>query len=343
VDTLSDLIRRSATAGEPGVEQAIFDTIDPVAMATCIEDLVALRLAPLDHALFYRPGVGVVAGLALVDGTDVVVKVHRWNVTIDRLAVIQRLQKHLAAAGLPAPRPLITPEPLGHGIVTAEELIVGQRADARDPSIRRAVAHGLHDFISAATDFSELAGLGTPLVLRSTHEPLWAEPHDVRFDFEATAAGAEWIDDLATTARARLQAVGGEQVAGHFDWRTENLGFTDGLIVAIYDWDSVCAAPEAVVVGNAAAQFCVDWTIGDPDPLPTPREMRAFVGDYERARGRRFHEGEYELLDAANLALCAYGARCQHSNLTLYPDLRGSTETGWVRLLRERGERWLIA
>jgi hypothetical protein len=113
--------------------------------------------------------------------------------------------------------------------------------------------------------------------------------------------------------------------------------------VAIYDWDSVCVAPEAVVVGNAAAQFCVDWSRGDPDPLPTPGQMRAFVGDYERARGRRFHEGEYELLDAANLALCTYGARCQHSNLTLYPDLARSTETGWIRLLRERGDRWLTA
>jgi Phosphotransferase enzyme family len=342
MDTLAGLIRQNATAGDPGVEQAIFDTSEPVAIARHIENLVAERLATPDHALFYKPGVGVVAGLALVDGTNVVVKVHRWNVTVDRLRAIQHLQQHLASAGLPAPLPLMDPEPIGHGIATAEELIVGQTADARDPSVQRAVAFGLHDFIGAARDFSTVADLGKPLVLRAADEPLWPEPHDVRFDFAATATGAEWIDDLAVAARTRLQDAGDESVAGHFDWRVENLGFAGEHIVAIYDWDSVCAAPEAVVVGNAAAQFCVDWTSDDPDPLPSLEEMRAFVENYEEARGRCFSQWEGEVLDAANLALCTYGARCQHSNLLLHPEQAGPPDTRWVRLLRERGKRWLI-
>ena len=70
---------------------------------------------------------------------------------------------------------------------------------------------------------------------------------------------------------------------GHFDWRVENLAFRDADIVAIYDWDSVAAAPEAVVVGNAAAKFTADWTSGEFDPLPSVAEMQSFVGDYERA------------------------------------------------------------
>ena len=180
-------------------------------------------------------------------------------------------------------------------------------------------------------------------MLRSLEEPLWPEPHDVRFDFEATARGAEWIDELATAARRRLQDLGHDRVAGHFDWRVGNLGFGDGGVVAIYDWDSVAAAPEAVVVGNTAAQFSADWANGDPDPLPTLAEMHAFVDDYARARGRGFDGKECALLDAANLALCAYGARCQHSNRTLYPELGGADDTGWLRLLRQRGERWFVA
>ena len=340
MDTLAQLIVRTSTAEDGGTALALFDTVDPVAIAGRIEDFVARRLAPVDHALFYRAGVGAVAGVVLVDGSRVVVKVHRWNVTTERLRAVQRLQDHQAGAGLPAPRPLVAPEPLGQGLAIAEEMIRGGSADGRDGSVRRTIAGGLHDFVSAAGDFAEMSALGSPLMLRNPVEPLWPEPHDVRFDFEATTAGAEWIDELALSARRRLHDLGPDRVAGHFDWRVGNLGFGHGKIVAIYDWDSVSAAPEAVVVGNTAAQFSVDWANGDPDPLPTPAEMDAFVDDYGRARGRGFDRKESDLLDAANLAMCAYGARCQHADRTLYPALGGADDSGWLRLLCQRGERW---
>lgn len=340
MNTLAELVARTTATADGGTARAIFDTVDPVAIAARIEDFVARWLAPVDRALFYRAGVGVVAGVVLVDGSRVVVKVHRWNVSAERLRAVQRLQHHQMGAGLPAPRPLVAPEPLGQGLAVAEEMMRGGSANAGDASLRRAIAGGLHDFMSAARAFGEMSALGSPLMLRNLVEPLWPEPHDVRFDFEATASGAGWIDELALSARRRLQDLGSDRVAGHFDWRVGNLGFDDGKIVAIYDWDSVSTAPEAVVVGNTAAQFSVDWAKGDPDPLPTPDEMDAFVEEYGRARGRGFNRKERDLLDAANLAMCAYGARCQHSDRTLYPALAGADDTGWLRLLRRRGERW---
>ena len=136
--------------------------------------------------------------------------------------------------------------------------------------------------------------MGRPLLLRPVGAPLWFEPHDVRFDFDGTAAGAAWIDELAGLARRRLEHSGPNVVIGHFDWRVENLAFQGADIVAIYDWDSVAAAPEAVVVGNAVAQFTADWTSGEFDPLPSVAEMRSFVSDYERARGARFDDDERE-------------------------------------------------
>jgi hypothetical protein len=342
MDTLAGLIRRSSHAWEPGVERAIFDTGHPDTIAQRIEDLVAERFVAVDHALFYRPGAGVVAALALVDGSEIVVKVHRWNVTLERLVAVQRVQALLADAGLPAPRPLMDPCPLGKGIATAEEMLSGQSADAGHRSVRKAIAVALHRFIRATTDISVIEALGAPLVLRPLDAPLWPEPHEVRLDFEATADGAEWIDDLAMAARQRLQAAGDDVVVGHFDWRVENLGFAGRRVVAIYDWDSVCVAPEAVVVGNTAAQFTVDWSRGEPDPLPSLGEMRSFVDDYEQARGRRFSSSEWEQLDAANLALCTYGARCQHSDTKLHPVIGSSSDNRWIRLLRERGEQWSI-
>jgi hypothetical protein len=204
------------------------------------------------------------------------------------------------------------------------------------------MAEGLHTFITAASPLVGHVDVGTALSLRPVGAPLWFEPHDVRFDFEGTAAGAEWIDRLAALARSRLERASSNVVIGHFDWRVQNLAFEGNDIVAIYDWDSVCAAPEPVVVGNTAAQFTADWTDTENDPLPSVVEMRSFVADYELVRGTTFDVAEREMVDAANLFLCAYGARCQHSDMTKHPEVARTASSGWYRLLRERGQRALL-
>ena len=46
-------------------------------------------------------------------------------------------------------------------------------------------------------------------------------PHSPSFDFEATAAGAQWIDDLA---RAALPCADfGDRVVAHTDWSARNV------------------------------------------------------------------------------------------------------------------------
>lgn len=338
---LAALVSNACEEWDPAVERAILGTGDADEIATMIETFVVRHCGPISEGVFYRPGVGIVAGLRLVNGSEVVVKIHRWNVSFTRLAAIQKVQATLADEGLPVPRPLTEPQQLVHGICTVEELRRGGRASGRDPAVRRAIAEGLHSFIKAAAHLVGHVNVGTPLMLRSVGAPLWFEPHDVRFDFDGTAAGAEWIDAHAALARRRLEHLGPNMVIGHFDWRVENLGFQDNEIVAIYDWDSVCAAPEAVVVGSTAAQFTAEWSASEDDPLPSVDEMRSFVSDYENARGAMFDESERELLDAANLFSCAYGARCQHSDMTKYPEIARTANFGWHRLLRERGERAL--
>ncbi len=339
--SLASLVRTRSEEWDPAVERAILGTGEAGEIARIIEAFVGRQCGPVDDGVFYRPGVGIVAGLRLVEGDEVVVKVHRWNVSIPRLAAVQNVQSRLADAGLPVPRPLAEPETLVHGIATIEELRRGKRANGREPAVRRAIAEGLHTFITASAPLVGQVEVGSPLLLRPVGAPLWFEPHDVRFDFDGTAAGAEWIDELATLARRRLEHPGSKVVIGHFDWRVENLAFHDAEIVAIYDWDSVLAAPEPVVVGNAAAQFTADWTDRPRDPLPSVGAMRSFVGDYERARGARFDDAQREELDAANLFACAYGARCQHSDMTKHPEIARTVTSGWYRLLRERGERGL--
>jgi hypothetical protein len=342
VPALTGLVASAHAAGEPALERRVLGTDDPTEVASVIEAFVDRRLGPVADALFYRRSVGIVAGLRLGDGSQVVLKVHHWNAAAPRLAPVHQVQRELAGRGLPAPRPLVGPEPLGRGMATVEELVAGGRPEGPGPVVRRSLARGLSAFVDAAAPLVGRAPVGGPLMLREPGAPLWFEPHDVRFDFGATGTGAEWIDQLATQARRRLEPAGSDLVIGHFDWRVENLGFRGAEIVAIYDWDAVCAAPEPVVVGNAAAQFTADWTSGGADPLPTVDEMRAFVADYESARGRSFSTAERQVLDAANLSACAYGARCAHSDMVLRPEILDGAQPGWIRLLHERGSRALL-
>jgi hypothetical protein len=339
VPILSALIDAQGRAHERALELELFGTTDSHSIAELLEDLVAARLGPTSEAIFYTTSVGVVAGLRLASGGGVVVKVHRWGVTAERLKNVQQIQVFVVRAGLPAPMPLLEPVALGAGFATIEEMLEGERADAHSRIVRKAVAEGLYNFIDAARPLRRRVDVGVPLALQDWGPATWPEPHDLRFDFDVTSLGAERIDKLAQEARWRLRNVGPEGVIGHFDWRVGNLGFAGSRIAAIYDWDSLACAPEPVVVGCAAAVFSASWTAPESGALPSLEEMRDFVRDYEFVRGNPFAADELSMLDAANLWMCAYGARCQHSDESLSRIPVTESPASWKRLLDERGER----
>ena len=319
---------------------AIFGTTDPAFVAGALTGAVARSLAvPVVAARFYEPGVGVVVGLELADGRSIVAKVHRsGRATSERLAAIARVQAELVAAGVPAPAPLAGPVPLGTGLLTIEEHRGGDTADGRDAAVRRGMATALCDLVEAgrphAADDSIGSWLGEPTI-----DDLWPDPHDLRFDFPGTAAGAEWIDDAARTARASLVATARPEVVGHLDWRVQNLAFAGTRVCAIYDWDSVALVPEPALVGSASVIHPIDWRLERPDPLPSLEQLDGFVADYVIARGAPFDGDEQLVLAAAQRWVAGYGARCQHSDdvLNLFPDVDHSR--GWPRLLAELLDR----
>lgn len=332
--TVGDLALEARSRFGGGIEEAIFGTADPAEVAQQIELFIGTTLGQIADAFFYTPGVGVVVGLRLEDNRLVVFKAHRWNVTLQRLAAVHELQVHLAGLGLPVPTPLVPPTPLLEGIAIVETYLPGDTADGHRPQVRNAMANMLRTFISAAGTMASLPAVGDRSTMRAPGS-LYSEPHDIRFDFDATARGAEWIDTLAQGALDRLER-GHPLVVGHFDFRVENLGFAGEDVAAIYDWDSVGIAPEPVIVGHAASSFSSDWRVGGAT-LPSPEEMALFVGEYENARGTPFSASELDLLDAANLYHLTYSARCEHSDYTLF-GLEG--EGPLARLLRGRGERF---
>jgi hypothetical protein len=62
------------------------------------------------------------------------------------------------------------------------------------------------------------------LLISIAPDALWPRPHSKLFDFDATRAGAQYIDEIAATARGRFAPLG-RQVIGHLDWRAEHVRF----------------------------------------------------------------------------------------------------------------------
>ena len=133
------------------------------------------------------------------------------------------------------------------------------------------------------------------------------------FDFAATAAGAEWIEEIGARARTLLDAAPRTApVVGHFDWRSENVPVAGGRVVAVFDWDSVGAATEPIVVGSATHHFTLDWRVADParaHPRRGPRLRRRLRGGPRAGRSRT---AERVAARTAYVFCTAYGARCEH-------------------------------
>lgn len=326
----------AAAIGEwpSALEEVLLGSSDPGGIVALLDGFVGSALGgELQRVTFYRRGVGAVFGLLLKDRRQVVVKVHRMDLVGEALDGIRTVQHALADQGLPAPMPIGKPQTMGNGIGAAEEMLTwGEKVNPHDPSVRRVLAAGLFQFVEAATPMLGIVQLRLANPFGLPDDQLWPTPHDLRFDF--SLPGAEWIDELAKDARSVLdQSASEPMVIGHADWRIENLGMDRSAVVAIFDWDSVCTCPEAVLVGAASVHFTTDWSDSSTDPLPSPDESSAFVNEYEEARGRRFASRDRELVDAAQIYRLAYGARCEHSDSLLGAFPEDDGERGFAALL----------
>ncbi len=340
VDELArDISDHPGRESETQVEQLVWGTADPTRIAAQIASFCRTELGGYTTRLrFYSVSVGCVVGTDLEDGRSVVIKVQRGTRDGRYLAACLNVRRELLAAGFPCPRPIAGPVRLGSAWATVEELDDrGTRADAHEPAVRREVASALWRLVERAKPFASNPAFGGAWFTSLPSGQTFPRPHSPRFDFAATAAGAEWIDELAARARARSKQAAGEKVIGHFDWRIEHLRFDNGRIVTIYDWDSLHAEREPVLVGAAAHAFTADWQREDIIRVPSIDEMRAFVADYEEARGRAFDAAERATLSASLVYSLAYTARCNHAGKPLENGFNGDFRP----LLRKYGPELL--
>jgi hypothetical protein len=288
---------------EAPIERSIFGTAD-------VDQIWAQVLALCPEAadcFSVEVSVGAVFGLRLRDGARIALKVHVGRVQPEYLRAAQRVQRHLYDRGFPCPEPLGVQERATFERWRDE----GNYEDAHEPEVRRTIAEQLAALFRATAEVEPTAAL-EPFFPR-TSDRLWPVPHNVLFDFEATARGAEWIDEIAATAKQRSDAHAGQLVIGHHDWVIKHFRFDQSLRpTVIYDWDSLSTDRETTFVGEAASTFT--YTERLPVSLwPTPEEASAFMEDYAAARGSPFTSNERRAVHSAAVYSRAYSTRCVHA------------------------------
>jgi hypothetical protein len=309
---LPELLRQQADPSREWVERAIFGTSEPDQIAECIaaavHDLVGV---PVRGGMFYRASAGCVFGLELADGRLLVCKVYQAHWEMHFLQATQRVQRALRLGGFPCPAPIAGPVRVGRGLATLESFLPdsGMARPHDNALLERSVA-GLVQLIAAARSVDQ-GGLDRH-PFRMAPGQLYPTPHSPIFDLAGTSTGADWIDDIARAAWRQRQRADLPLVIAHMDWSARNVRLDQRGVSAVYDWDSLSLAPEAVVAGQSAATW---RSTGDADDRHAPDgdEIGRFLDAFGTARGGLFSDSEWSAARGAAVWVMAYAARCEHA------------------------------
>jgi hypothetical protein len=268
--------------------------------AWCVRTLGARPVA----TIFEGGSQSAVVGLRLDDGREVAVKI-RPNEA--RVAACHRVHRHVYAQRFPCPEPLVAPTPLGRYVATAERYVGGGQELPASPDRTERFAKVLARLMRAMPPVIDVPPLEPPPAWAWWNHPsrgLWPPAAEGHVDLNAHTEPT-WLVETVTRARTRLRAATLPSVVGHADWQSAHLRWVDGEIHAVFDWDSVCALPEATVVGLAAAMFAMS----EDTPASSLAETSDFIGAYAIARGQLWTHEEQQLAWAASVWTMAYLAK----------------------------------
>jgi hypothetical protein len=243
-----------------------------------------------------------VFGIELVDAREVVVKVRADS---SRITATIEVQRSLADAGFPAPRPLVGPRPISDAIATAETLVAGGVQLQWDEDAPDRFASALADLVRLAPAVLPEVLAPPPAWVWWDHEfsGLWPPADDRPFDLNSMPPTG--VDEAARHARTRLSDYSAPSVVGHCDWESQNMRWTNGRLHVVHDWDSVVARPEATIAGAAGAVYP---STGETFAA-TVDQSAAFLAAYETARGLSWTRDDREAYWAAGLWVRAFNAK----------------------------------
>jgi aminoglycoside phosphotransferase (APT) family kinase protein len=97
---------------------------------------------------------------------------------------------------------------------------------------------------------------------------------------------------------------------GHGDWESQNIRWTGEQPLAVHDWDSVIAQPEAAIVGLAAAVWPAGGQgSGGASHAATVAQSADFIASYQAAAGTAWHEPDVQAAWAAGLWVRLFNAK----------------------------------
>jgi hypothetical protein len=304
-------VRRSfAAPWDAATERAVFGLLTPDDIVDALEAACHQSLeSKLSDGFLYEVSAGVVIGCRLADGRRLILKGYqpRWTPTF--LAAVKRTQRFLHTAGFPCPQPLDVEVRVGAAVMLAESVLPDPGVGSATAGSRRRLAVGLAELVELCRHLDE-PGLAEHPLRRPFHGA-FPEPHSPIFDFDATHAGAEWIEDIALRAREIIEPDTNPAVIAHTDWSVRNVRVDASRVVAVYDWDSLALLRESEAVALAAATW---GKAGQPDDAtPTIADIDLYADVYEARRGEPFTAVQRRAMRAAAIASMAYTARCEHA------------------------------
>jgi Phosphotransferase enzyme family len=273
-----------------------------------VEELTLANLGVRTNGgLFVTKSVAAVFGIVLESGEPAILKLFNQTCSHGQLAAMHRCMASAAAQGYPVPRMRSELFEASTGIWGAfYAYLDGDQRDAHLPVVRRELARSLAELTAllAPLDPADLPLTPTRL------DTLWPAPQRVWDRAELDNDDTRFIDGHAAIAQRAIKKSKLPRIAAHLDWGVKNVRFRDNTVCAVYDWDSLHAASEAECAGRAAAQFTAQWDI--PALLtPTPDEAKAFLEEYQAARGKRFSRAERTVAAASAHYLVAHVARLE--------------------------------
>jgi hypothetical protein len=222
------------------------------------------------------------------------------------------VQRHLARSGFPCPEPLAGPDLVGRDaagefMVTAETLIPGGEqltAGTGAAPFARLLAR-----LIAATPPADRVPSLTPsppwTAWDHAGRRLWPDRDDRGRDLNQVP-GPVWVDVAARQVRERLRSRVVPALIGHGDWESQNIRWAGGRPLAVHDWDSVIAQPEAAIVGLASAVWPA---AGAPGEAASVGQSADFIASYQDAAGQRFDEHAARDAWAAGLWVRLFNAK----------------------------------
>jgi hypothetical protein len=273
---------------------------EPVLSAWCGDHLGAVPV----RVLFRRQHLSEVVAVELADKRRVVVKARPFE---QRIAGCVAVQGALAQAGFPCPAPLAGPLQAGGLAVTAETFIAGGGHHA--PAGRaEPMAMLLARLISTAPAVTAVPSLAPSPPWTGWDHPgsrLWPDRDDEGRNLNQVT-GPAWVDQAASLVRQQLRSSNAPARIGHGDWESQNIQWLNGEPLAVHDWDSVIAQPEAAIAGLAAAVWPA---AGGPGEAASVAQTAAFLAAYQAAAGATWSTRHIQLAWSAGLWVRLFNAK----------------------------------